>query len=64
MNHIAEKFGGEVPEEMIDMAFAGIDENSDNKISIEEFQKNMRPQVMDACETEESYAAIRAMMDL
>ena len=65
LKHFGEKFGmGEMPQEMVDMAFAGIDENSDNRISMEEFQKSIRAQVDMHCATEESYAAIRAQMDL
>jgi len=62
---------GGVPQEMIDGAqemidkfFAEIDLNSDDRISIEELQKSMRPQIIDACETEEGYAEIRASMGL
>jgi len=54
---------GELTQEMIDEAFADFDENSDNRISIEEFQKCMRA-IEVKCASEESYAAIRAQMDL
>merc|ERR1719272_2808084 len=52
-----------MPQVTIDMAFAGIDENSNYRISMEEFQKSMRKHVEASCATEETYAAIRALMD-
>jgi len=56
-------FETKCPAELCEQAFAETDENSDGRVSLEEFQNSMRPNIAQFA-TEESSQAVRTLFGL